>query len=306
MGISANFGGRLNAGALGNIEAQPPAASPARNRIATLAGAAPVTAFAPATAMNPALLAAIAATAPTATPTAPTATAVSASAATPAVSAAGLLNRADLFGNLAGINPGIIVDPGRFTPLPFPLPTPMPTQHTTSELARSSISILNGASADVLREAINIVTARRIEPTGLLDFLERRVRVGEVLNQLARDWSETTRSDFSDAFQLDRTHLDAMDAIVALAILTDPQLDDEILAENTPQTSTADLTDNRVVVDQHPRPGTPLQAPYIILLAVEYRAVAQAQDVVRGIMDQLVDHQGFKLPRPAMERIRGG
>ena len=130
------------------------------------------------------------------------------------------------------------------------------------------------------------------------------MRIGEVLIQVASTWSDTTVGDFATALKLDREKRPVMDALVAIAILNKPELDEEILIENTPQTTEQDLLDNRVIVDQWPKGGTVMQPPYMILVAVEYRAVADAQGVVDSIMGELVDHQGVKLPRGAAERLR--
>jgi hypothetical protein len=196
--------------------------------------------------------------------------------------------------------------PGRGFPFPFPFPEPVPAPvKTATQLARSAISTLDEGSPEVVGDAVNTLRARGIPGPELLDFLERRVRVGEVLNQMAATWSDATGGDFADAFQMDASRRDVMDAIVAIAILSDPQLDDEILVENTPQTQEQDLLDNRMIVDQWPQGGTVMQPPYMILVAVEYRNVAQAGEVVRSIMDQLAEHEGFKLTRGSVQKIRG-
>jgi hypothetical protein len=174
---------------------------------------------------------------------------------------------------------------------------------TATQLARSAIVTLNDAPAEVVEEAINILRARNVAIDRLLDFLERRVRVGEVLNQMADTWSDATVGDFAEAFQMDRARRDVMDAIVAIAILNDAELPDEIRVENTPDTSEQELLDNRVIVDQWPPGGTEMQPPYMVLVAVEYRDVAAADDIVRSITNELVVHQGMKLPRGAAQKL---
>ena len=73
---------------------------------------------------------------------------------------------------------------------------------------------------------------------------------------MARTLTDTTVADFADAFQMDRTKTDVMDALVSIAILNNQHLDEEILAENLPQAAQQDLVDNRVIVDQWPKGGT--------------------------------------------------
>jgi hypothetical protein len=192
------------------------------------------------------------------------------------------------------------LDPSVFLP-PFRLP---PVTKTATQLAESAIVTLNNASAEVVEEALNTLRGRNVTADHLIDYLERRVRVGEVLNQLASTWSDTTVGDFADAFQMDRGKREVMDAIVAIGILNEPELDEEILVENTPQTTDQELLDNRVIAQQFPAGGTVMQPPYLILVAVEYRAVADAQERVDAIMGQLAEHTGIKLPRPTVERLR--
>jgi hypothetical protein len=137
-----------------------------------------------------------------------------------------------------------------------------------------------------------------------MNFLERRTRIGEVLNELAKDWDEETQQDFSEALQMDRSKQNVMDDIVALAILNDPDLEEEIRVENTPEATGEDLLENRTIVWQYPEPGTPLDPPYLVLVAVEHQDVAQAEETLKSVMDQLVTHEGFKIPRAAAQKLR--
>jgi hypothetical protein len=184
-------------------------------------------------------------------------------------------------------------------PQPFPLAQPK----TTTQLARGATAQLGSAPPAALTEAINAVRNRRIEAPGLMTYLERKTPIRSVMESLAKDWAETTRNDFADAFQMAHDHFEAMDAIVSLAILNDDDLEEELLVENTPQTTPGDLMENRRVVWQYPAPGTVLQPPYVVLVAVEYRDVASAQDVVRSIMGELGNYQGFKLPKAVIQRL---
>ena len=49
--------------------------------------------------------------------------------------------------------------------------------------------------------------------------------------------------------------------------------------------------------------GTPLQPPYVVLIAVEWSDVAKAQDIVKSITDQLVERDRFKMPRATASRL---
>jgi hypothetical protein len=183
----------------------------------------------------------------------------------------------------------------------FPLPL---LPKTTTQLAQGAITQLNGASPEVLREALQTIRSKNIAAGGLINYLERKVKVGEVLQQLASNWSEETKRDFAEAFQMDAGKLPVMDLIVSIAILNDPDLDEEIRIENTPETTEGDLLENRRIVWQSPPPGTPLDPPYLVLVAVEHEDVAKAEEVVKSILGELVDHQGYKIPRAAAQKLR--
>jgi hypothetical protein len=177
------------------------------------------------------------------------------------------------------------------------------THHTTTELARGAITLLNSATPASVQEAINTLRNRRLGNEDITDYLERRVRIGEVLAQRARDWSPQTREDFANAFQMGQDRLEAMDNIVSIAILNDRDLEGEIRAENTTQITPNDPLQNQVVVWQHPPPGTTLTPPYVVLIAVAYQNTAQAEDVVQSILGQLGPFQGFKLPQAVIQRL---
>lgn len=198
---------------------------------------------------------------------------------------------------------GPIIEPR--IPLPFfpPIFLPPPPSKTATQLAQSAIVNLTQAPRETLQEAVNTITIKHPAADTLLDYFERKVRVGEVLNQLAATWSATTVGDFADAFQMERSKTAVMDAIVSISILSNPKLDEEILAENLHDAAPQDVLDSRAVAFQWPAPGTVMNPPYLMLVAVEYRDVAQAEDIVHSIMGELVDHQGMKLPRAAAEKL---
>lgn len=181
-----------------------------------------------------------------------------------------------------------------------------PVEKTTTQIAQGAMKQLRAAAPAVLREAINNITNKKIAAGQLLNHLERRTRVGEVLNELANDWSAETKQDFAEAFQMPNTadKLPVMDAIVSIAILNDPDLKNELLAENTSEGSQADLLENRRIVWQWPQPGTPFTPPYLIMVAVERDDTAQAQNIVQSIMGDLVDFQGYKIPSAAANKLR--
>lgn len=204
------------------------------------------------------------------------------------------------------IPPGVIDVPPIFHPPigigPFPI---TPVRPAATQLARGAIDQLNGANADTLKEAVNALKNRSLTGDAAIAYLERKVRIGEVLGNHARDWSDQTKKDFADAFQMQPDKVDTMDSIVSIAILNDRDLEAEIHAENTPQTGTGDLLQNRKVVWQYPNPGTVLTPPYLILIAVDYQDVASGDQVVQSILSQLDTYQGLRLPKTAIQRLQG-
>jgi hypothetical protein len=187
--------------------------------------------------------------------------------------------------------------------LPFLPPLLLPK--TTTQLARGAIEHLNTANPATVREAINTIINKNIAAGGLMNYLERKVKVGEVLNELAKDWADTTKQDFAEAFNMDRNKLEVMDHIVSIAILNDPELEEELRVENTPQTTDKDLLENRRIVWQYPPPGTPLEPPYLILVAVEHQDVVKAEEVLQSILGELMNYQGYKIPKTTVQRLRG-
>jgi hypothetical protein len=180
-----------------------------------------------------------------------------------------------------------IFQPPIFQPPPAP-PVPMPPPKTATQLARGALAQLNAAGPDKVNRAINAISSAGIsDGAAIMTLLERKTRIRAILDAFAASWDQTTKSDFADAFPVPADQTDVMDAIVSLAILNDRDLEAEIIAENSSQTSPGDLTDNRQIVWQYPPAGTVLQPPYVILVAVEFRDVASAEDIFHSVADQL-------------------
>ena len=173
---------------------------------------------------------------------------------------------------------------------------------TTTQLAQGAVEQLEKAKTSVVKEAIGAVKPKSV-PGSLMNYLERKVKVGEVLNELAEDWDQETINDFAAAFQMAATKKETMDTIVSLAILNDPDLEEEIRMENTPEVGEGDLLENRRIVWQYPPPGTPLEPPYIIMAAVEHQDVTEAEAVVESIMGKLATYDKFKLPQTMVQKL---
>jgi hypothetical protein len=206
---------------------------------------------------------------------------------------------------VSALKPGMVsISPLQIQPL-IPIPT---ISRTTTQLTRVAIDQLEKAQATTIKEALNAIRSRNVPAAGLINYLERKVKIGEVLNEFANRWSDETKQDFSQAFTMESSKLEVMDSIVSIAILNDADLEEELRAENMPETTAADLIENRRIVWQHPEPGTPLEPPYLILVAVEHQDVAQAEEVIQSILGKLVsyDHSGYKvkLPKSAVEKLR--
>ena len=236
-------------------------------------------------------------------------------AAQPPAAAPAITPASPILGTVANIPPilGLPVQPrppfrppidiGPIFPFPFPLP---PQDKTTTQIAQGAMNQLRNATPAAVREAVSNIKNKNIAAGDLINFLERRTRVGEVLNELANDWSAQTKQDFAEAFQMPNTadKLPVMDAMVSISILNDPDLKNELQAENTTDASQADLLENRRIVWQWPEPGTPFTPPYLIVVAVEKSDTTQAQNIINSIIGDLVDFQGFKIPTAAANKLR--
>jgi len=168
---------------------------------------------------------------------------------------------------------------------------------TTTQLARAAIQQLNSAGTAIRDEAILTVKNSKITPSGLMNYLERRVKVGEVLNEMSKDWDDRTRDDFVAAFPMDKSKLSVMDSIVSLAILNDPDLENELRVEHLGDTSQVALLENRRIVWQYPAPGTPLDPPYVVLVAVEHQDLQEAQQIIDEIIGHLTVIERVKVPK---------
>lgn len=216
--------------------------------------------------------------------------------------------------SIPSMGPGVI-SPGMMPPgvsLPPSISMPsvsLPTvQRTATQLAERSINRLRKAPVEQVKEAISVVNAliknkRLGSPSKMIAFLERKVRIGEVLPKNASSWSVETHQDFADAFRMDVKKKNVMDSVVDIAILNDEDLDDEIRAENISDASPSDLMRERRIVWQYPEPGTPLEPPYTVLVAVEHRDLAEAEKVVDRIIDSLSTRGGFRLPTSIANKV---
>jgi hypothetical protein len=206
--------------------------------------------------------------------------------------------------------PGVVTLPPTFRPpilVPPILPQPQPAPpKVTTALALAAIDQLNRATPVQVRQALNALASRQLTPDGVMDYLVRKVNIGEVLGQTADHWAATTQSDFADAFQLQLNQPDTfsvMDSIVSIAILNDRDLESELRNEQAPPGTPGDFLQSRRVIWQWPSAGTVLSPPYVILVAVESQDVSSATDAVHSILDQLTAFQGFKLPQTVVQRL---
>ena len=188
-------------------------------------------------------------------------------------------------------------------PLPFPEPWLPPVPKTVTQLAQGAANQLRAAEPPILQEAITTIINTSVIADGLMRYLERKVLIGEVLNRLAANWPAEVRQDFAGAFSMGLDRLAVMDTIVSIAVLNDPDLPRELRAENTPTPTQDDLIERRRVVAQYPPAGTSVQPGQLVLVAVEFEETALAEQVVQSIIGDLVDHQGFKLPSVAAQKL---
>lgn len=179
---------------------------------------------------------------------------------------------------------------------------------TMTKLAQSAIGTLNQTNKDHLMAAINSIVNKGIAPKDLMDSLEQGTKITEVISELANGWSLATKDNFVKYFGLPSPQLEVMDAIVSLAALNDPVLEGQLRRENTPQPTPEELLDGRRVLYQYPPPGSVLEPPYVILLAVEHVDTQAAQNVLNAIMMELADYRirehTFKITRAALQKLQ--
>jgi hypothetical protein len=182
---------------------------------------------------------------------------------------------------------------------------------TVTKLAQSAIACLERQSAATLQQAFNAIetTIRsksiRDGVAGMMDYLEQKAKISEILRELAAGWTDDTKRYFAEAFTMDSNKTDVMDGIVSLAILNDPDLEGKIRAENTPEATEGDLLEGRRIVWQYPQPGTALNPPYVVLVAVESQDVSQAEGAVESILGALVECRGAKVPTSVAQKLKG-
>jgi len=182
--------------------------------------------------------------------------------------------------------------------------TPLFVAKTTTRLAQEAIKQLSGTDPNDVDRALNAIQSRNVPAARLVDYLERKVKIGEVLADLAARWTDETKGDFIEAFPMELDQLAVMDCVVSIAILNDPDLEDDIRNENTSETTQSDLLENRRIVWQYPPPGTPLDFSSPVLVAVEHEDVSRAADVIESILGDLVAYRGYKLPKVAVEKLK--
>jgi hypothetical protein len=172
-----------------------------------------------------------------------------------------------------------------------------------TQLAQRAIATLRAASREALVEATERARAKQIPADRLMDWIERKTRIGEVLGGAASGWSSDTAADFAQAFQMQQGNVAVMDVLAALALLNWPDLEGEVREENTTAPTGTDLLQNRRVIYQYPAPGTPLEPPYVVLVAVEHQDTRRAEEMVGSIMGSLVASSGFRMPREAAAKL---
>jgi hypothetical protein len=177
---------------------------------------------------------------------------------------------------------------------------------TTTRLVTYAIEHLENVPPGPLRSAINFIQAKpqKVQPGELLEDLRQRTSFEEVLRERAEGWRPLTRRVFAEVFAMPVDDLAAMDAIVCVALLNRPDLEQVLRRENAVPPSLQELLENRKIVWQYPPPGTPLTPPYVIVVAVESVDTDAVEDVVQRILSSLVDTpSGFRLPRGAAQKL---
>jgi hypothetical protein len=201
--------------------------------------------------------------------------------------------------------PGGIIQP----PPPPPADPDIPRfsgPQTTTRLVTYAIETLENLPRDPLQSALNFIQAKpqHVQPGELLEDLRQRTSFDEVLQEKAEGWKPVTRRVFAEVFAMPADNLVVMDAIVSIALLNRPDLEEVLRRENAAPASLQDLLENRRIVWQYPPPGTPLTPPYVIVVAVESVDTGPAVDIVQRILSSLVTTpSGYRLPRGAAQKL---
>lgn len=209
-----------------------------------------------------------------------------------------------------GIDLGAFIPPGGVKPPPRPPADPdiprFAGEQTTTRLVTYAVDYLENLPREPLQSALNFIQAKpgKVRPGELLEDLRQRTSFDEVLREKAEGWKPVTRRVFAEVFAMPADSLASMDAIVAVALLNRPDLEQVLRRENAAPLSLQQLLENRKIVWQYPAPGTPLTPPYVIVVAVESTDTAPAEDIVQRIMSNLVlTPSGFRLPRGAAGKL---
>lgn len=178
---------------------------------------------------------------------------------------------------------------------------------TMTKLAQSSLVILNRLTREELMMVLNTVVNKGVSPSGLMDALEQGVKFNEVMSEVAEGWSKPTKDNFVRFFGMPAEQLPVMDGIVSTAILNDPTLESQLRRENTPAPTSDDLLDGRRILYQYPPPGSVLEPPYVVLLAIEHTDAQVADNVIGSVLGELTDYkvkdQVFRLIRSAVQKL---
>jgi hypothetical protein len=209
-----------------------------------------------------------------------------------------------------------VFEPPRFPPGGVIQPPPPPPgdpfiprfsgPHTTTRLVTYAVDYLENLPREPLQSALNFIQGKpqQVQPGELLEELRQRTNFDEVLQEKAEGWSPLTRRVFSEAFAMPADNFAAMDAIVSIALLNRPDLEQALRGENAAPPSIEALLENRKIVWQYPPPGTPLTPPYVIVVAVESVDTGPAEDIVQRIMSNLTTTaSGYRLPRAAAQKL---
>ena len=94
---------------------------------------------------------------------------------------------------MTAMNPNVIatavpirpIIPDLVRPLPFPTIPIFSPEKTTTQIAQGAISLLSGANQSIVQEAVNTAKNRNVAAGSLMNYLERKVKIGEVLSELA-------------------------------------------------------------------------------------------------------------------------
>lgn len=172
-----------------------------------------------------------------------------------------------------------------------------------TDLARKKADSLGKSRPEDLTEAMNAIKNKNIAPGNVFAHLDKNTDVGFELDKEAEDMSDETVNNIATMFGTDPKKKGVINNIISLGLLNAEGVEEAIEEEQLDEPSNEDVLRNRRIIWQHPEPGTVMEPPYLIVVAVEHRDVQKAKDARKDFAGLLIKHRNFKVPTNIATRL---